>query len=281
MGRDGSRGCVAAIVTAPPCESPFEGRAIIILAGRRTGSTWLSELLLSHPKLAGLVAVETNGHREPVESTIFGAVGDVWLGRARIDGEGVHALVGDAQVAAAIRRFCDWLFARARDCVSPDATWFVEKTPENVNRVPMLSEIYPDAWFVHLVRDGRDVARSLANAPFGPDEVGEAAAMWATDYRRVAASAWRLPRFRELRYEHLVADPVGNMAALFEWMSLPVDDTVLGRLNERAGRAVARFGQATPVGEGKWRLLPDADLERIYAAAGDVLAELGYLQRST
>jgi hypothetical protein len=268
-------------VTATPGESPFAGRAVIVLAGLRTGSTWLSELLLSHPELAGLSAIEINGQPEPAESGIFGAVSNVWLGRARVDGEGINALVTDEQIAAAVRRFCDGLFARARDSTSPDAKWFVEKTPDNVKRVPMLSEIYPDGWYVHLVRDGRDVARSVAEASFGTDDVAEAAATWATEYRWVSANAWRLRRFRQIRYEQLLADPVGTMTAVFDWMSLPVDDSVLERLHERAGRAVARFGKTTPVGEGKWRLLPDADLERIYAAAGDVLAELGYLRQSS
>ncbi|MBV8981326.1 MAG: sulfotransferase [Acidimicrobiia bacterium] len=205
---------------------------------------------------------------------------DLWLARARTDGEGISALVGDDQVVAEIRRFCDRLFARARDAANPGATWFVEKTPDNVNRLPMLAEAYPDAWFIHLVRDGRDVARSFAVAPFGPDDVGTTAAVWALDYERVATHAWRLPRFREIRYEALVADPVGTMTALFEWMGLELDDAVLARLRERAQRAVARFGETTALGEGKWRLLSDADLDRIYTAAGDRLAELGYLRQS-
>jgi Sulfotransferase family len=164
--------------------------------------------------------------------------------------------------------------------VRPTATWFVEKTPDNVHRVPLLAETYPDAWFIHLVRDGRDVARSFAVAPFGPDDVGTTAAVWAYDYEQVVAQAWRLPRFREIRYEGLVADPVATMTALFGWVGLDVDDALLARLSERAGRAVARFGQTTTLGEGKWRLLSDAELNRIYTTAGDRLAELGYLRQS-
>lgn len=267
-------------MTASPCESPFADRVVIVLAGRRSGSTWLSELLLSHSEVAGVSVVDKHGHLEPHESAIFGAVSDLWLARARTDGEGISALVGDEQVVIEIRRFCDRLLARARDAVSPQATWFVEKTPDNVNRVPLLAETYPDAWYIHLVRDGRDVARSFAVAPFGPDDVGTTAAVWATDYERVVANAWRLPRFREIRYESLVADPVGAVTALFEWVGLEVDDALLGRLRDRSGRVVARFGETGPIGEGKWRLLSDAELDRIYTVAGDRLAELGYLRQS-
>lgn len=38
----------------------------------------------------------------------------------------------------------------------------LEKTPSNCLRVPFVLEIFPEAKFIHLVRDGRDVARSAA-----------------------------------------------------------------------------------------------------------------------
>lgn len=39
---------------------------------------------------------------------------------------------------------------------------FMEKTPSNCFRLPFISEIFPDAKFIHIVRDGRAVALSAA-----------------------------------------------------------------------------------------------------------------------
>lgn len=44
---------------------------------------------------------------------------------------------------------------------------FVEKTPSNCLRVPFLHALYPDGRYVHIVRDGRDVIRSLLIAETG------------------------------------------------------------------------------------------------------------------
>ena len=38
---------------------------------------------------------------------------------------------------------------------------FVSKYPRNALRIPFLDEIFPDALFIHVIRDGRAVARSL------------------------------------------------------------------------------------------------------------------------
>ena len=64
---------------------------------------------------------------------------------------------------------------------------------------------------------------------------------------------------------------------LYRWMGLPVDDEVMTAVEERASRAVATYGMGTPVGSGKWRELDPPDLDRLTAVAGDLLAELGYL----
>ena len=59
-----------------------------------------------------------------------------------------------------------------------------DKTPRYIEHIPLLARLFPTARFVHLVRDGRNVALSYAGVPFGPNTVAQAAALWA---RRVAA----------------------------------------------------------------------------------------------
>ena len=59
-----------------------------------------------------------------------------------------------------------------------------DKTPRYVESIPFISGLFPDARFVHLVRDGRDVALSYANVPFGPKTVARAASLWAKRVRK-------------------------------------------------------------------------------------------------
>ena len=43
---------------------------------------------------------------------------------------------------------------------------FAEKNPENSFIVPFLAQVFPDAQFVHIMRDGRDAAVSHAEQPW-------------------------------------------------------------------------------------------------------------------
>jgi hypothetical protein len=54
-----------------------------------------------------------------------------------------------------------------------------DKTPRYVVNIPALAELFPTARFIHLIRDGRDVALSYADVPFGPKNVAKAAELWA------------------------------------------------------------------------------------------------------
>ena len=70
-----------------------------------------------------------------------------------------------------------------------------------------IAPVLPEARFVHVIRDGRDVALSMMDVPWGPATVAEAAEMWVRDIRRARRQAKRLGHYMELRYEDLVGEP--------------------------------------------------------------------------
>lgn len=263
---------------APRCIAPGPGRMaggvmsvsagnVFVMAPVRSGTTWLVELLLAHPLLGAMTW----------ESTLFAGLWDLWENFRRADGEGIGAHLDDDGFAMAVRTFCDRTFQSGRSVAGAEDGWFVEKTPDNVNRLPLMAAVYPDAWYLHLLRDGRDVVRSQIRAPWGTDDAAEAARNWVWGVRQVRSQSWRLERFYELRYEALCADPVSETAELFGWMGLGADEEVFAAIKERVPREMARYGATDPVGPGKWSDLSAAELDAVYDVAGDLLAELGYL----
>jgi hypothetical protein len=265
----------------PPCESVFRDRTIFVVGTRRSGTTWLSELLLAHPDVGGPGTFESLGDVVPMESLIFGALADVWVNAHRPDEDGIGVLMGQKAVYAAMRQFCDRVFEGARDRYSQGATWYLDKSPDNVDRVPILAEVYPDAWYVHIYRDGRDVTRSLLAAPF--DDIrsaGDGAASWLRGVGSVLREKWRLSRLYEISYEQLLADPVGETVRIFEWIGLPVTDELLDEIGGKSGRQVAKLGSTGPPRLGKWRDMDPDDLAAAYDVGGDLLAELGYIDES-
>jgi hypothetical protein len=116
--------------------------------------------------------------------------------------KGLQLLLGPAGLRWALDRFV----VRARtdvpgalgqlmlDIVDPyaasrDAVNWAETTPDNASAAAALTAALPTARVVHTVRDGRDVAASVATMPWGPDTIEEGLEWWATRIRRAHAGA--------------------------------------------------------------------------------------------
>lgn len=164
-----------------------------------------------------------------------------------------------------------------------------DKMPGYVLHVSLLAKLFPEARFVHIVRDGRDVALSLTDLWFTERGVGEAALFWK---RRVCAgrtAGRRLGplRYREVRYEDLIADPQTVVRGLCDFADLAFEPAML-EFFQRGEEVVQRTGDPAlhqrlllPPTSGlrNWRSqMGGDDLVMFETLAGDVLAELGYEQ---
>jgi hypothetical protein len=157
----------------------------------------------------------------------------------------------------------------------------VEKTPVHTLLLDQIGEIYPDAWFIHLVRDGRDVARSASQVPFFQcPTAADGARLWTQVLTAVRAAEPSLERFREVHYEDLVLEPVAITNDLWRWVGLPPSAAADHELARRVGERVSiHAGTAQAVGSGSWRALSADSLAGVYAEAGDRLRAEGYASR--
>jgi hypothetical protein len=164
-----------------------------------------------------------------------------------------------------------------------------DKTPRYVEHISLLARLWPDARFVHLIRDGRDVALSYADVPFGPKSVSRAADLWARRVRAGVSAGRALGprRYLETHYEHFVADPERHARILCGFLDLPFDPGMLDRgersqevILPRAARLNPHVAERPREKLRSWRKeMSRAHVEVFEAAAGDVLAELGYERR--
>ena len=177
-------------------------------------------------------------------------------------------------VIEAVRNLCDTVFG---EFVQEGQTHAAERTPWHVYHLPLIAEVYPDARFVHIVRDGRDAARSIVAQPWGPDNVKDAAEEWRSS---VAAGRDAAPalggRLLEVRYEEVLADPSRAIPRIYAHHGLEGGiDEALVAAGEKAN--IGRHDKR--IGSGKWRegwsRREVRDFDRV---AGDLLRELGYDQ---
>lgn len=154
----------------------------------------------------------------------------------------------------------------------------------------------PDALFVHIIRDGRDVALSLMKMgefrPFPwsrqPRGLLETALYWEWMVRSGRRHGQQIPGdYIEIHYEDLVDDPSRTLATLGQFLDHDLDyhriqNTGLGRLRESNSsfRDEARQTLATPVNRWKERL-SDHEIADLEALVGAGLQESGYQLTTT
>jgi hypothetical protein len=256
--------------------APSSERPIFIVGSPRSGTTLLRLVLDSHPRLS--CGEETHFLRE-LEPIVgrhwrmvepYGFDRAYWLARIRGLYEGFQA---------------DYLARRGKH------RW-AEKDPTYTLHLDFIEELFPEAQYVHLVRDGRDVVASFR------DRWGYRSALRAArgEWRRYVDAARgfgaRLPRARyhELRYERLVEAPEVTLRDLLTYLGEDWDPAML-RFDETAHDATDRYRRFTAerrrqggdgsaiyrsrVGTGSRGLDP---LLRglLRESSGALLAELGY-----
>jgi hypothetical protein len=171
------------------------------------------------------------------------------------------------------------------------------KTSGYVRRIPTFHALWPEAKFVHIIRDGRDVCLSVLNwnkaertagryASWEEDPVSTTALWWERKVRkgREDGAALGPGLYQETLYEDLVDDPERECKRLCEFLGVAYDDAMI-RFAEGKTKTDLPNARKTPKkawlpitsGMRNWRTeMPVKDVERFEAAAGNLLEELGY-----
>jgi hypothetical protein len=150
-----------------------------------------------------------------------------------------------------------------------------EKTPQHTFYWREILECFPDARFIHIVRDGRDVADSYMRARFGAKTMYMGARRWARwleqieELRQVVESR----QFLEVRYEDILAEPEFELtkicdylgesfsSKMLEFHKVEVSDKVTDNSNRRNLRSPLLTDNAQ-----KWRKRYSKSQLRIFAS---------------
>jgi hypothetical protein len=287
---------------------PAAAAAPFIVGVPRSGTTLLRLMLDAHPE----VAIPTETHfapqlisacseravdRDGVVDLVTGHVRWPTFGLA--PGDLRRRLPAGRAVGAgeALRAFYS---AYAESQGKPR---FGDKTPGYLREMRRLEKALPEAAFIHIVRDVRDVALSMTEAELTmPDTVEKAARRWERQIRKGRARAQRVATYMELRYEDLVLDTEATLRKVCDFIELGWDARMLD-YHERAAERLEPLARERPRGggrapipawyapsiharageppaaerAGRWRREMSAeDVETCEAVAGDLLADLGY-----
>jgi hypothetical protein len=168
-----------------------------------------------------------------------------------------------------------------------------DKTGEYARAVPALHALWPSARFVHLIRDGRDVALSVLAwkqdpgasrfSTWADDPVMTTALWWEQNVRLARDAGSTLPRrlYHEIRYEELVANPDEQCASLCGFLDLPYEPAMLrfheGKMRNEPGLSAKKAWLPITQNLRNWReQMEPESTERFEAVTGELLEQLGY-----
>jgi LPS sulfotransferase NodH len=225
-------------------------RPVIVLGCPRSGTTLLQVAVHAHPRMA-----------LPPETWLL-----VDAYRRRLD-------FGDLTERAGRERVAEWVLARRKtrdlgldavqlrqrivsapptlgSCLGTVLQAYAErfgktrwgdKRPGYYQDVRVLLRLFPDAQFVHVVRDGRDCVASLKRMPWWRTGSSNAVATWVEALelgrhwsRKLGPDTWHT-----VQYEHLLADPEAELRRLCGFLGETYDPAML-RTGEVAQVAVPR-----------------------------------------
>jgi Sulfotransferase family len=165
-----------------------------------------------------------------------------------------------------------------------------DKTPVYIEIVPELARMFPNSRFIHLIRDGHDVAKSFLDTGWGGRWLHDKTREWtkALEYQRRWARSEFRDRILDVRYEDFVLDMEATLRKIcrfigeeFEPQMLSwegkVDDQVPAREQVRHTKLKQRVG---PEGLARWKREMSARQTFVCEAfMGSHLARLGYERR--
>lgn len=166
-------------------------------------------------------------------------------------------------------------------------TRWADKTPRYTPYIAYLNDVFPDAQFVHLIRDARDVVASHQQRWGYRAALRCATRTWrehvstARDFGRTLPAS----RYHELRFEQLVKDPEPVLRALTAFLGEPWSEQMLRYpdfehdfADEQGHLRNARRSSTTVVSTRarKGRGLDPLLRAMLRRSAGPLLRELGY-----
>jgi hypothetical protein len=281
-----------------------------VVGVNRSGTTLLRMMLDSHPELA--IPPETHfvpdvisicgpgGAGGDVDSIVAAITGVREWGDFGISEPELEAALGalEALDAASVLR-CFYLLCAERS----GKPRVGDKTPAYGRSMTAIAAVLPEARFVHVIRDGRDVALSIRERSRVERPFGRIAGRWKRRIEDAREQAAQLgPRYLEVRYEALVSDPAPALRPACDLIGLAWDPAMTD-YTTRAAERLEEMNRGLPASGdradlsaerrmevhervleppdpsriGRWRSEMSADERSEFeAVAGELLAELGY-----
>lgn len=261
---------------------------IFVIGSPRSGTTLVAKCLGAHPAIASA--------DESMFLLNLWHLYSCWFkGQNSRQWKPLEGFVDEKTLLDGIQALAELLFRSM--AAKQGKTIALDHTPWYSALVPFIRALFPQARFVHMVRDGRAVVASLANnyktgRSWGGSTLEERTQLWSTMVQASlrGQSIVGEGKFFEMRYESLCADPLKELSTLLGWLDLTFSDEVLKPLAVGHAGPSRRDATLATLKNGQIALRPIPKMSkprgwgpvaeaRLMSVAGDTMERLGYAQR--
>ncbi len=167
--------------------------------------------------------------------------------------------------------------------VAPHKNIWIDHSPDNFELIPTLSQLFPEAKFVHIIRDSRGVSASILPLDWGPNDALSASEWWLqkTAYGFSAEICYPKNVFH-VRYEDILLHPEETIKNLCDKVGLTFhpnmllgDDSFLPTYTKHQHVLVGSSPNTAPIDQWKQKLSKD-EIEILEKRTGTILTGFGY-----
>ncbi len=184
-----------------------------------------------------------------------------------------------------LRELLVWVVKQYAQKVHPNKVpkYWIDHTPDNLRNVEFLKSVFPEAKFIHIIRDPRGIYSSYTKLDWGPNSPISASYKWNQQIKEcienekaASNSCYRV------RYEDLLKNPKTTLFNICEWIGISFEEKMI----EGTGFKVPIYtiGQhslvgSRPIKSKAWdwkKSLTKQDINTIDYFCKDYMTELGY-----
>ncbi|HED33655.1 MAG TPA: sulfotransferase [Gammaproteobacteria bacterium] len=267
-------------------------KQVFIIGSRRSGTTWTLWLLSDHPSIVGIQ------HTNLIDA--FKKINSWWL-----DDEKIHNSIvsgKDEKIKANLKDFMTEsdFYGSCHQMISSifnqsfnekaQASVVVESQPENVDNLDLLMKLFPDAYYLHVIRDPRSVFGSWKSIvkTWSSEDVFhthpvEFAERWKKDVLKGRGLSEKARHYMEIQYEDMKSNGASVLKSVYNWLAVDDSDELVRHALESCEMQKLKKKGNMPKGffrkglSDGWKTdLTTAEVQSVEYQLKDLMDDLGY-----